>query len=110
MQALANLIIPSGEETPGTADLEIMGESALRQINRLVVARLSGAAWTELERAEPALATRLALGLAAALGAELDRLAADMGLLIAGRSLPRAQEIVVRVLGEEYGASLPVVV
>ena len=68
---------------------------------RLAVARLSGAAWAELEREAPALATRLALGLAGALAAELERLTGDMGLLIAGRSLPRTREITVRVLGED---------
>ncbi|HET8732961.1 MAG TPA: nucleoside kinase, partial [Anaeromyxobacteraceae bacterium] len=33
--------------------------------------------------------------------AELDRLTGDVGLLIAGRSLPRAAELTVQVLGEE---------
>ncbi len=68
---------------------------------RVTVARLSAAAWAELEREAPSIATRLALGLAGALAAELDRLTGDMGLLVAGRSLPRAAEITVRVLGEE---------
>ncbi len=73
------------------------GESVSSE-GRLTVARLSAADWAALEREEPALATRLALGLAAALAAELDRLTGDMGLLIAGRSLPRAPEVTVRVL------------
>jgi uridine kinase len=67
----------------------------------LAVARLSAAAWAELERSAPDLAVKLAVGLAAALAEELSQLSDDMGLLLRGRSLPRAQEIVVRVLGQE---------
>jgi uridine kinase len=63
--------------------------------------RLSSAGWAELERDEPALAARIACGAAAALADELDRLAGDMGLLLRGRSLPRAAEVVIRVAGEE---------
>jgi len=67
----------------------------------LAVARLSAAAFAELARAAPALALKLAVGLAAALGDELAQLSDDMGLLLRGRSLPRAQEITVTVLGQE---------
>lgn len=67
----------------------------------LSVARVSPACWAELERQEPALATKLALGMAAALGEELARVTGDMGLLLRGRSLARAQEIAVRVDGVE---------
>jgi uridine kinase len=67
----------------------------------LAVARLSATAWAELERSAPALAARLAVGVAGALAEELAQLSDDMGLLLRGRSLPRAQEIVVRVLGQE---------
>jgi uridine kinase len=63
--------------------------------------RLSAAAWGELERNEPALAAKIACGVAGALSEELDRLSGDMGLLLRGRSLPRAQEIAVRVGDEE---------
>ena len=65
------------------------------------VVRLSAAGWAEIERTEPALAAKVASGVAAALAEELDRLAGDMGLLLRGRSLPRAQEITVRVGDEE---------
>ncbi|HEY6003290.1 MAG TPA: cyclic nucleotide-binding domain-containing protein [Anaeromyxobacter sp.] len=64
------------------------------------IVRLSAAGWAALERTEPALAAKIACGVAAALSEELDRLAGDVGLLLRGRSLPRAQEITVRV-GEE---------
>ncbi|BDG02637.1 cyclic nucleotide-binding domain-containing protein [Anaeromyxobacter oryzae] len=67
----------------------------------LSVARLSAAAWTAVEREAPALATKLALGIAAALSEELGQVTDEMGLLLRGRSLPRAQEITVHVLGEE---------
>jgi uridine kinase len=67
----------------------------------LSVARLSPAAWGRIEREAPGLAVKLALGIAAALGDELEKLSGDMGLLLRGRSLPRAQEIAVRVLGQE---------
>jgi uridine kinase len=63
--------------------------------------RLSAAAWAELERTEPALAAKIACGAAGALADELDRVTGDMGLLLRGRSLPRAQEITVRVGDEE---------
>ena len=62
--------------------------------------RLSAPGWAALERSEPALAAKIACGIAGVLAEELDRLAGDMGLLLRGRSLPRAQEITVRV-GEE---------
>jgi uridine kinase len=67
----------------------------------LTVIRLSAASWAELERAEPALAAKVATGVAAALGEELARVTGDMGLLLRGRSLPRAQEVVVRIGGDE---------
>ena len=65
------------------------------------IVRLSAAGWAELERTDPALAAKVACGAAAAASDELDRLAGDMGLLLRGRSLPRAQEIAVRVGDEE---------
>ncbi|WP_277958111.1 cyclic nucleotide-binding domain-containing protein [Anaeromyxobacter oryzisoli] len=67
----------------------------------LAVARFSAAAWAALEREAPALATQVALGIAAGLADELTQVTDEMGLLLRGRSLPRAQEIVVRVLGDE---------
>ncbi len=67
----------------------------------LAVARLSATCWAQLERDEPRLAAKVATGVAAALAAEIAQLTGDMGLLLRGRSLPRAQEIVLRVEGEE---------
>ncbi len=67
----------------------------------LTVARLSLAAWQTLERDAPALAVRLTVGLASALAAELSQLSDEMGLLLRGRSLPRADEVTVQVMGEE---------
>jgi uridine kinase len=67
----------------------------------LAVARFSADAWAAVEREAPALATQVALGIAAGLADELAQVTDEMGLLLRGRSLPRAQEIVVHVLGEE---------
>jgi uridine kinase len=66
----------------------------------LEVVRLSPAAWADLAAAEPALALKLATAMAAALGNELSQLTGEMGLLLRGRSLPRAREVRVRV-GDE---------
>ncbi|GAO04081.1 cyclic nucleotide-binding domain-containing protein [Anaeromyxobacter sp. PSR-1] len=66
----------------------------------LTVARLSPAALAELERDAPAVATQLAIGMAAALAEDLERVSGDMDLLLRGRSLPRAQEVTVQVMGE----------
>jgi uridine kinase len=68
---------------------------------KLAVARLSAACWADLERSEPRLAAKVATGVAAALADEIAQLTGDMGLLLRGRSLPRAQEIAVRIGGEE---------
>jgi uridine kinase len=67
----------------------------------LAVACLSAACWARLERDEPRLAAKVATGMAAALAAELAQLTGDMGVVLRGRSLPRAQEIAVRVAGDE---------
>ncbi len=67
----------------------------------LAVARLSAASWADLERDEPRLASKVATGIAATLATEIAQLTGDMGLLLRGRSPPRAQEIVLRVAGEE---------
>ncbi|ABS28031.1 cyclic nucleotide-binding domain-containing protein [Anaeromyxobacter sp. Fw109-5] len=67
----------------------------------LTLARLSARCWEGLERDRPALAAKLAGALAATLSEELVRLTSEMGLLLRGRSLPRAAEVTVRALGEE---------
>src|SRR5512138_363718 len=76
------------------------GEAVIAD-STLTAARISGACWEEMERSDPVLAARLAAGLAAILGEELARLSGDMGLLLRGRSLPRAPEVTVRVAGVE---------
>jgi len=75
------------------------GEVVLAE-SRLSVARLSPAGWAALLANAPATAARLALAVAASLSAELERLSGDMGLLLRGRSLPRAEEVTVRVGAE----------
>jgi uridine kinase len=67
----------------------------------LAVARLSSAGWVTLERDAPPLAVKVALGIAAAASEELAQAADEMALLLRGRSLPRAQEVKVRVGGQE---------
>jgi uridine kinase len=67
----------------------------------LTVARFTPAALGALEREAPLLSARLAAGFAAALSDELAQVTDEMGLLLRGRSLPRAQELVVQVLGVE---------
>jgi uridine kinase len=67
----------------------------------VTLVRVSPRCWIDLERREPALAAKVATGVARALGDELARLSGDVGLLLRGRSLPRAPEITVRVGGEE---------
>jgi uridine kinase len=66
----------------------------------LVLARLPASRWAALAAEEPALALKIAAAVATALGEELDRLTGEMGLLLRGRSLPRAREVRVRI-GDE---------
>jgi uridine kinase len=67
----------------------------------LGLVRLSERCWTELERTAPDIAARVVTGLAVALSEDLAQLSAEMGLLVRGRSLPRAREVRVRVGGDE---------
>jgi uridine kinase len=67
----------------------------------LTAARLSAAAWGSLEREDPALALALSVGLTTIFQDSLARVVDAMDLLIRGRTLPRAEEITVRVLGQE---------
>jgi uridine kinase len=67
----------------------------------LRVAVLSAETWARLEREEPRLAAKVAAGVAAALAQEIASLTGDVGLLLRGRSLPRAPELVVRIAGVE---------
>jgi len=75
------------------------GESVFAHTT-LTIARLSPECWTALLAEAPALAAKLAAGLAGALSRELDALGGDMGLLLRGRSLPRSAEVQVRIGGE----------
>jgi uridine kinase len=67
----------------------------------LTALRLSAAAWATLEREDPELALRLSVALSAALQDDLAQLSGEMDLLLRGRTLPRAQEVLVRVQGQE---------
>jgi uridine kinase len=67
----------------------------------LEVAQMSSADWAELERTAPALAVKIATGVAAAFAEEIAQLTADMGLLLRGRSLPRSREVLVRLGADE---------
>jgi uridine kinase len=67
----------------------------------LALVRVSERCWTELERSAPEIAAKVVAGLAVALSEDLAQLSADLGLLLRGRSLPRAAEITVRVGGDE---------
>jgi uridine kinase len=67
----------------------------------LRAAALSAESWLRLEREEPRLAVKVASGVASALAEEIANLTGDVGLLLRGRSLPRARELVVRIGGEE---------
>ncbi|HSD18728.1 MAG TPA: cyclic nucleotide-binding protein [Anaeromyxobacter sp.] len=66
----------------------------------LTIARISGRCWEGIERNDPALAAKLATAFAAALSDELVRVTSEMGLLLRGRSLPRAAEVTVQLQGE----------
>ena len=66
----------------------------------LRVAALSAETWSRLERDDPRLAAKVAAGVASALAQEIANLTGDVGLLLRGRSLPRAQDVVVRIGGE----------
>jgi uridine kinase len=85
-------------------DLAVLGirhrrETAVAE-TKVTVARLSADGWARLLAETPALAAKLAAGLAAALSRELDALGGDLGLLLRGRSLPRAAEVAIRI-GDE---------
>ncbi len=67
----------------------------------LTAARLSAAAWASIEREDPRLAAALAVGLVDVVQDELGRLTGEMDLVLRGRTLPRAEEITVQVLGQE---------
>ncbi len=85
-------------------ELSHLGERHLGEVvtseTALTVVRLSPAAFDGLARAAPAVALQLALALADELGHEVARLTGDMGLLLRGRSLPRASTVKVSVRGE----------
>jgi uridine kinase len=77
------------------------GEEAVEAETALALVRVSPRCWADLERREPVLAAKVATAIARALGDELARATGEVGLLLRGRSLPRAPEISVRVAGAE---------
>ncbi len=76
------------------------GGEAVTAETPLTVARLSPECWAALERTHPVVALKVATGMARALGRELAELSGEMGLLLRGRSLPRAEVVEVRI-GDE---------
>jgi uridine kinase len=84
-------------------ELAPLGERHLGELvtsqSTLLVARLSPALFTALQREAPRLALKLALAAADELGRELVRLAGDLASDIRGRSAPRARTIRAAVLG-----------
>jgi uridine kinase len=86
-------------------ELSMLGERHLGEVitseDSLLVARLAPPALLALEREAPRVALRLAQAMADGLGREVARLSADMGLVLHGRSLPRATTVRVRVLGDD---------
>src|SRR5512133_1244972 len=77
------------------------GDEAVEAGPAVALLRVSGRCWAELERRDPALAAKVATGIARALGDELARVTGRVGLLLRGRSLPRAPEITIRLGAEE---------
>jgi uridine kinase len=77
------------------------GEEAVEAATGIALLRMSARCWTELERRHPELAVKVATGIARALGDELTRATGEVGLLLRGRSLPRAPEITIHVGGLE---------
>jgi uridine kinase len=75
------------------------GEAAVAE-TPLTLARVSAPCWAALAAEEPALALKIAVAVATSLGQELTQITGEMGLLLRGRSLPRAREVRVRV-GDE---------
>ena|GEM_PF-67899 len=73
----------------------------ITSVGGLTAARLSAAAWSAIEREDPPLAAALAIGLVHVIQEELGQLTSEMDLVLRGRTLPRAEEITVQVLGEE---------
>ncbi|HYD41117.1 MAG TPA: cyclic nucleotide-binding protein [Anaeromyxobacter sp.] len=73
----------------------------ITSVGALTAARLSAAAWSALEREDPPLAAALAIGLVHVVQEELGQLTSEMDLVLRGRTLPRAEEITVQVLGQE---------
>ena len=72
-------------------------DEAVEAETAITLVRVSPRCWADLERRDPALAAKVATAIARALGDELARVTSDVGLLLRGRSLPRAPEITVRV-------------
>jgi uridine kinase len=65
--------------------------------SRMVLARVSPAAWGALAAREPALAMRVVLALLGEVRDDLVEMTDSVGALLQGRSLPRAREVTVQV-------------
>lgn len=84
-------------------ELTLLGERHLGEVvtseTPLTVLRLGTTGLSALEAEAPQAALKLAHALADELGREVARLTGDMGLLLRGRSLPRASAVAVTVGG-----------
>src|SRR5512133_1247141 len=76
-------------------------DEALEADTAVTLVRVSARCFADVQRRDAGLAAKVATAIARALGDELARVTGDVGLLLRGRSLPRAPEIAVRVGTEE---------
>src|SRR5512133_314583 len=76
-------------------------DEALEADTAVTLVRVSARCFADVQRRDAGLAAKVATAIARALGEERARANGDAGLLLRGRSLPRAPEITVRVAGEE---------
>jgi uridine kinase len=70
-------------------------------VGGLTAARLSATSWASIEREDPKLAAALLVGMVQVAQDDLSQLTGEMDLVLRGRTLPRADEVVVKVLGQE---------
>jgi len=74
--------------------------TSVTAVTRLVLARISPAAWEEFSRQEPHLALRVVRALLAEVRDDLVEMTDNVGALLKGRSLPRSREVTVAVGGD----------
>jgi uridine kinase len=74
--------------------------ASVRAATALALARLSPGRWAELEERRPHLALRMVQAILLTIREDLMEITDSVGVLLQGRTLPRAKEIAVRVGGE----------